>query len=275
MYFKVTLFFIKVRNVLANGLVYKDGRIKRGDRIVSVNNQNLSGLENKEALLLLKNSGSTVTFEIARRVGRKSQCPSPFTSQLGSRVDSGEATREPASPVLDTRHPMKPQESNDSEDAFETSLTTGETKTTHKSRSRRESFSRQYMDGEEKGEDEDQLGALGMKERKPATMPRKLGSTVGIKIVELLKGPTGLGMQLKGGSDTNLLPITVKVVFPGGSAHKSGKIHPGDVIIEANNESFENITHKEAIDKLKKLPQGKVSLLVRDRIATAGRASLY
>ena len=106
------------------------------------------------------------------------------------------------------------------------------------------------------------------------TMPRKLSSTVGVKIVEMHKGPTGLGMQIRGGADSNL-PIMVKVVFPGGPAHKSGKIHPGDLIFEVNSESFENLTHKEALDKLKSLPQGKVSLLVRDRTATLGRSSLY
>ena len=53
--------------------------------------------------------------------------------------------------------------------------------------------------------------------RKASTMPRQLKSTEGVKIVELHKGPTGLGMILKGGSDENL-PITVREVFPGGTA---------------------------------------------------------
>ena len=128
--------------------------------------------------------------------------------------------------------------------------------------------------GEGRVEEEDAVGLPPVTRERAVTMPRKLSSTVGVKIVEMHKGPTGLGMQIRGGADSNL-PIMVKVVFPGGPAHKSGKIHPGDLIIEVNSESFENLTHKEALDKLKSLPQGKVSLLVRDRTATLGRSSLY
>ena len=247
---------------------------------MSVNGQSLSGLENKEAIKLLKNSGSTVTFEIARRIGRRRcQAPSPFTSQFQSRQDSGETTREPPSPIPEIHHPMNQYQQHDSTD-FNRPTTPPlsasavvESKNTFRRRSRCETLSRMHNLGSgESARGEDRLSTLSSRE-KTSTMPRKLSSTVGIKVVELHKGPTGLGMQLKGGSDTNL-PITVKVVFPGGPAHK-GKIQPGDVIIEVNNESFDNITHKDAIAKLKGLPQGKVSLLVRDRTAMLGRTGLY
>ena len=259
-----------MKRVLPDGLVHRDGRIRRGDRIVSVNGKSFADLANKEALLLLKNSGDTVTFEVARRIGRRSsQAPSPISSQLQSRRSSGESTREPPSPVLGHRRTVKRRDSSGSEGAPPTPPNVPAPPGTL--RRRRESLSAAYTSSTE---DEDTLGVPMTVRGKTATMPRKLSSTVGIKIVELHKGPTGLGMQIRGGSDVNL-PITVKVVFPGGPAHKSGKVHPGDVIIEVNNESFENITHKEAIDKLKSFPQGKVSLLVRDRTATLSRGSLY
>ena len=99
------------------------------------------------------------------------------------------------------------------------------------------------------------------------TMPRRLNSTVGMKIVELHKGPIGLGIQLMGGTDTPY-PVTVKMVIPGGPAHKNGNLRAGDVIVEANWISFEKLTHEEAIRTMKGLPQGKVNLMVRDRTAT-------
>ena len=217
----------------------KDGRVKRGDRLISVNGKFLAGLTNKEALQILKESGAFVKLEISRRIGQRSQAPSPFQSQLQSRQSSEENTNEPPSPVIPPTPPNVHAPRN-----------------TLRRTSRRLSLS----------QDDDERP-------KQATMPRKLKSTEGIKIVELHKGPTGLGMNLKGGMDENL-PIIVREVFPGGVAHKSGKIFPGDVIIEVNNDSFESLTHKEALHKLKSYPQGKISLLVKDRTATLPRKSI-
>ena len=225
--------------------MFKDGRIKRGDRLVSVNEKPLAGLTNKEALQILKDSGVTVKLEVARRVGQRSQAPSPLQSQLQSRHSSGENTNEPPSPDMSVP-PTPPS--------------TQAPRNTLRRHSRRVSLSQ---------EEDDETAASTLRS-KPATMPRKLKSTVGVKIVELHKGPTGLGMHLKGGTDENL-PIIVREVFPGGVAHKSGKIFPGDVIIEVNNDSFESLTHREALQKLKSYPQGKISLLVRDRMATLSR----
>ena len=257
-----------MKNVLPDGLVSGDGRIRRGDRIVSVNGENLAGLTNREALQLLKNSGSTVVLKMARRRGRGrggSQAASPFLSQLQSRRSSGENTREPPSPVpgFHTVKTRQRRDSSGSEGAPPTPPTAPPApKSTMRRRSRCESLSQ---------EGEETFSTPGSVTRaKTVTMPRKLKSTEGVKVVELHKGPTGLGLNLKGGIDENL-PITVREVFPGGIAHKSGKIHPGDVIIEVNNDSFEELTHKEALQKLKGYPQGKISLLVRDRIATLPR----
>ena len=88
----------------------------------------------------------------------------------------------------------------------------------------------------------------------------------GVKIVQLHKGPVGLGLQLMGGADM-ANPFTVKVVFPGGVAAKSGDIHAGDVILKVNGMNFRDLKHNEAIKKMKSLPQGPVTMLVRDRMA--------
>lgn len=219
-----------------------------------MNGRLFAGLTNKEALQILKESGDTVKMEVAQRVSQRSQAPSPFQSLLQSRQSSGENTNEPPSPVPGVSR----QRSRRNSGPPTPPGTSG--RNTLRGRSRRVSLSQE--------EDEESLGPSSR--LKPATMPRKLKSIEGVKIVELLKGPTGLGMNLKGGTDENL-PIIVREVFPGGVAHKSGKIFPGDVIIEVNNDSFENLTHKEALQKLKSYPQGKISLLVRDRIATLPR----
>ncbi len=93
-----------------------------------------------------------------------------------------------------------------------------------------------------------------------------LAQTQGVKVVELHKGPTGLGMLLKGSrnKDSNV-PITVKEVLPGGVAYKSNKITVGDELLEANSISFDGLAYTEAINVLKSLPQGTVRLTLLDK----------
>ncbi len=67
----------QVRQVLNGGVAQKDGRLKRGDRIVSVNGQTLAGLDNKGALLVLRDAGAgdTVTLVVCRKLGRRTSLP--------------------------------------------------------------------------------------------------------------------------------------------------------------------------------------------------------
>ena len=218
-----------------------------------MNGSSLSGLTNKEALLLIKNTGDNVTLELVRKIGRRaSAVPTPMTSTLQSRRSSGDQSKEsslPPSPPKVRRQRRQSSGECSKEGSKAPSPPTFK-------RSRRESTK--------------DIGT-GARTR---TLPRKLNSTVGVKVVDLHKGPTGLGMQLLGGADMPN-PVTVKEVFPGGPAHKSGKIHAGDIILEANGISFEGLNHNEAIKTMKEFSQGKVTLLLRDRTATLGRTNPF
>ena len=93
-----------------------------------------------------------------------------------------------------------------------------------------------------------------------------LAQSQGIKVVELHKGPTGLGMHLKGSlTKDKLVPVTVKEVLPGGVAYKSNKISVGDVLLEANGREFEGMTQSEAVKTIKGLSQGTVRLVLLDK----------
>ena len=241
--------------MLEDGIAFKDGRIKRGDRIVSVNDNSLSGLTNKEGLLLLKNSGDRVTLKLVRKIGRRTSCaPTPMASALQSRRSSGDQSKEGSLPTSRPQTPPKrlsQRRRGSAENSKEGSKASSPPSSRHW---RRQSITN-----------------VGTESRK-ATLPRTLKSTVGVKVVDLRKGPTGLGMQLMGGSDTTN-PVTVKEVFPGGPAHKSARIRAGDVILEANGISFETLSHDEAIKTMKGFPQGKVSIILRDRTATLSRSN--
>ena len=58
----------------------RDGRIKRGDRIASINGESLVGVPNKTVLLMLKNAQEELTLELVRKVVRKeSVCSTPWS----------------------------------------------------------------------------------------------------------------------------------------------------------------------------------------------------
>ncbi len=231
---------------MADCVAHKDGRLKRGDRIISVNGQNLTGLGNKEALKLLKEAGLDVTLVVARKIGRRtSTMTSPYISTIHSRMESGNHSQHSSAGGSKQSSPLT---------ARRRTLSSGENSR-----------------GGSKGSSP-KASVRSRHSRKPSTtdrktLPRQLSSTIGVKLVELQKGPTGVGMQLQGSKEGSEVPIIVKSVFPGGAAYKSAKIRTGDVILEANGISFEGISQDQAIATMKGFPQGKVSLILRDRNA--------
>ena len=243
---------MQVKKLLPDSVAGRNGKLKRGDRIVSVNGISLEKTSNKVATELLKNAGDYVTLVVARKIGRRvSTVTTPYESRLTSRRGSGDntcQTSKGSSPKQPKR--LTKMTSSSGENSREGSR--GQTPPVSARRhNRRQSLG-------QSGE------VLAFRER--GTLPRKLGPKVGVRLVDLHKGPTGLGMQILGGKDRDS-PITVKMVIPGGVAQKSGKIHPGDVILEANSISFESLTHSEAMKTLKGFPQGQVRLIIRDRTA--------
>ena len=245
---------MQVKKVLPEGVAGRNGQLNRGDRIISVNGNSLERASNVMATELLRNAGDHVILVIARKIGRHvSTVTTPFESRVTSRHGSCHTSHQgskKSSPQPSKRF-LKPPSSSGENSQDESRGQTPPIST--RRHNRRQSLG-------QSGE------VLAFRER--STLPRKVGSKVGVRLVELHKGPTGLGMQIQGGKDRNT-PITVKMVISGGVAHKSGKIHPGDVIIEANSISFENLTHTEALKTLKGFPQGQVSIIIRDRTAVA------
>lgn len=81
------------------------------------------------------------------------------------------------------------------------------------------------------------------------------------KIIELERGPEGLGFSIVGGhgSPHGDLPIYVKTVFPTGAAARDGRLKRGDQIIAVNGQSLVGVSHESAVSQLKKT-RGKIVL---------------
>lgn len=83
------------------------------------------------------------------------------------------------------------------------------------------------------------------------------------KIIELERGPEGLGFSIVGGhgSPHGDLPIYVKTVFPTGAAARDGRLKRGDQIVAVNGQSLVGTSHEAAVSLLKKT-RGKIVLAV-------------
>ncbi len=235
------------------GVAARDGRIKKGDRIISVNDQSFSGLTYQQALQILREAGNHVTLVTARKIGRRaSRTTTPLASARHSRHVSGESSR------IESRR-MSPQQSSPRISSHRTGGSSDEG-----SRDGSRASSPQPSKKHRRKESVTAHGEVLTFREKGSTLPRKIkGAKVGVHLEELHKGPTGLGIQLAGSSDGNV-PITVKEVLRGGSAYKNGHIHKGEEVIEVNGTSFEGMNLQNALKVMKTLPQGKISLILRD-----------
>ena len=83
------------------------------------------------------------------------------------------------------------------------------------------------------------------------------------KLIELERGPEGLGFSIVGGhgSPHGDLPIYVKTVFPTGAAARDGRLKRGDQIVAVNGESLVGVAHENAVGMLKRT-KGKIFLTV-------------
>lgn len=231
----------------------QDGRIKRGDRIISINGVTVTGLSNKQALQKLKDAGNCVNLVLIRKMGRRiSRATTPLTSARHSRRGSTDNS------CLESRK-ISPQQSP------KTVHRRGHTSSSDEgSKDGSRASSPQHPRKHTRRKSVTSHGELLTFRDKKSTLPRKIkGAKLGVHLVELHKGPTGLGLQLQGSTNPET-PITVKAVLRGGAAYRSGKIHIGDEIIEVNGTSFEQLNQQEALQVMKDLPQGKVSIILRD-----------
>uniref|UniRef100_UPI00398E4EA2 pro-interleukin-16-like n=1 Tax=Pristiophorus japonicus TaxID=55135 RepID=UPI00398E4EA2 len=98
----------------------------------------------------------------------------------------------------------------------------------------------------------------------PDTEPEGLGESV---TVELMKNNAGLGFSLDGGKSSSQgdKPLTIKKVFPGGSADRTGLIGSGDHLMRVGDESCQHLTCYEAWNLIKALPEGPVAIVVQRR----------
>ncbi|GAB0090622.1 uncharacterized protein DMENIID0001_053620 [Sergentomyia squamirostris] len=84
--------------------------------------------------------------------------------------------------------------------------------------------------------------------------------------VQITKGPRGLGISISGGVESNsTFPglIRIKRLFPHQAAWATGKLHQGDILLEANVTPLTGLTNYEALEVLRTAPNNILLIVCR------------
>ncbi|XP_042240918.1 pro-interleukin-16-like isoform X2 [Homarus americanus] len=205
---------ITVHKVIPGSLADRDGRIQRGDRVLSINGKNLRGVTHREALAILKSPRPEVVMVLSR-----SRSVTPQES--GGTESEGNFIHRPAliNHVTSPRPPKILESPMDSKSLIS------------------------------------DAAAMSIPRGPPLT-------------ITLMKDGAGLGFSLEGGKDSPLgdRPLTVKKIFSGGAADKGGVLKVGDELVSVNTVDVTGMARIEAWNFLKKLPDGTVSLVLRQKL---------
>ncbi|CAK9294368.1 unnamed protein product [Gordionus sp. m RMFG-2023] len=233
---------IRIHKVISGSVAEKDGRAQKGDRVLSINGKAMHNLTHRQSVEFLKAPRPEVVLVISRP--KTGSCS---LTRLTDAVTSITSDRH----RLDQNHLLNPPSKNSHEktDNFGLSTTIG---------------------GDEKLLVEEDI--LGGKEGRPADFvdecALKCEPGVPSEVIKIELENTascGLGFSLEGGRASLFgdKPITIKRVFKGGTLDRCGLLSTGDEILMVNDQNTEHMTHFQAWNFVKSLPDGKVTIVAR------------
>ncbi|XP_059802371.1 tyrosine-protein phosphatase non-receptor type 13-like isoform X1 [Hypanus sabinus] len=233
---------IFITAITPGGPADKDGRIKEGGRLISVNSESLEGVTLRTAVEVLQNTTDEVSLIISQPKGL-SESSHQATATLQSKVNGPESTQDcclTSSAVAEHGHGMSGASA--SEVIPETSRPSAQL------------HGMEMMAGGEASSSQQDL---------------KLGDRYS---VELAKIDGSLGVSVTGGVNTSVKygGIYVKAIIPGGAADLDGHIRKGDRLQEVDGFNLQGITHKQAIERLKNTGQVVRLVLERGQQGTSG-----
>ncbi|KAK2852673.1 hypothetical protein Q7C36_007874 [Tachysurus vachellii] len=225
---------IFIASIIPDGPADKDGRIRPGGRLISLNKTSLEGVTFSAAADILQNSPDEVELIVSQPKHEFWDRKSSLTAgNLGLMLERG----------LDSLSTQNTEHRTVKEDTESNIVTPKMGRKLH-------------------------IPVVRILDTKDVFSGSSFKSSLrpgDLVCVELKKVNGSLGICVAGGINTSVRHggIYIKSLIPGGAADMDGRIQTGDRLLEVNGCNLQGVTHKQAVECLKKT--GEVVLLLLER----------
>ncbi|KAK7930822.1 hypothetical protein WMY93_007217 [Mugilogobius chulae] len=234
---------IFIASIVPDGPADKDGRIKPGGRLISLNKISLEGVTFSDAAAILQNSPDEVELIVSQQKQTlKDRASSLSQSSLGLALERS----------FGSQTTLSGTEYRPAMEELEEAITLSNMATPKHSKRLHIPVVRIH-------------DAQDVCSRSPSIISLKGGEKF---IVELKKVNGSLGISVAGGVNTNVRygGIYIKTLVPGGAAERDGRIQLGDRLLEVDGSNLRGVTHQQAVECLKRT--GEVVSLLLEREPT-------
>ncbi|XP_066560758.1 syntaxin-binding protein 4 isoform X2 [Amia ocellicauda] len=236
---------IFIKRILPGGVAAQDGRLKRGDLILEVNNMSLGGVTNERAVDILRMASASNHMSLL--IARDDEARREFLDLLEKYGSISNTGSESSSPTPSALGKLADNASSSSSSRSTSPLLLSPKDVT--------SYSGSYT--------------------VPA-VPQLINDSA-IQLICVAKG-TGLGLNIMGGANRAEGPMVyIQEIVPGGDCQKDGRLKARDQLVSVNKESLIGVTYEEAKSiltrtKLRPDPTVEIAFIRRKSSSSSGSA---